>query len=296
MRKIKKSTENYENKIMQDKIANSFEAAFSDIRKVEVGGKTYYNLADLSLALNYSKLGYNSFLNTFKLKDRTKMLKTERCKRPIWFIDEIGFYTLIVKTHKLQNDKEQLDNYLAIVNYLVEMIKAETTKTTAIKDVTALPNSASQETKESKKRTKKTKKTDRAEQKLNFAYLENKTLNEANIPSGCFSVCVETYRLVNGYFLDNNYDLPVIGLHRKAICPDVALGKLFKSHLKTNKIAAFERKYLHQFPANYGRKEAECTYYDNSLLPLFESVVADWLKTEAKNYFANRDNKALNYL
>jgi prophage antirepressor-like protein len=120
--------------------------------------------------------------------------------------------------------------------------------------------------------------------------------NWSRVDQGYFSVISELFIRLYGRFEHEGYKIPDTALNGKEIRPDVSVGKLFSSYLRTNypQLAEQFKMYSHLFPDG---SEHDARQYKNDLLPVFiEFVDTDWIPNRASVYFKKRDPIALDYL
>lgn len=113
---------------------------------------------------------------------------------------------------------------------------------------------------------------------------------------GHFSVISELFIRLHGKFEHVGYRIPDKAITGKEIRPDVSVGRLFSSYLKTyhSHLADEFTYYNHLFPDGY---EVEARQYKNELLPVFiEYIENDWIPNCAGRYLGDRDKLALEYL
>ncbi|MEK0160206.1 BRO family protein [Pseudoalteromonas piscicida] len=120
--------------------------------------------------------------------------------------------------------------------------------------------------------------------------------NWSRVEQGYFSVISELFIRLYGRFEHEGYKIPDKALDGKEIRPDVSVGRLFSSYLKTNypHIADEYKMYSHLFPDG---SEFDARQYKNDLLPIFiQFVDTDWIPNRASGYFESRDPIALEYI
>ena len=122
-------------------------------------------------------------------------------------------------------------------------------------------------------------------------YLRRVVANQKNIPEGHFSVLNELAIVLIGPLVSLGYILP------EKLWPDISEGLMFAKWLRTEKGINTDDMptYVHQFED--GRPAVRAKAYPNELWPVFQKHLSGiWLKSRAREYFLERDPKALEYL
>jgi hypothetical protein len=120
-------------------------------------------------------------------------------------------------------------------------------------------------------------------------HLRRYMANKDNVPYGYFSMLNEVTLHLIGSLENMGYTLPSNRI------PDGSLGKMFSRYLRDESFPVDEYpKYPHHFED--GRIVYPRAYPDELLGKLRKFFVEVWLKERARDYFAERDPKALPYL
>ena len=119
-------------------------------------------------------------------------------------------------------------------------------------------------------------------------HIRRYTMNQHRVPPTHFSMLNQmVYRLL-APLEAHGYVLP------SGLMPDISLGKIFSNQLRDrgHKPDDFPT-YLHQFPEGDNRPDVYARLYPNSLLTEFNEMVDEWLRTRARAYFKQRDQRAI---
>ncbi len=120
-------------------------------------------------------------------------------------------------------------------------------------------------------------------------HLKRYMVNMPRVPYGYFSMLNEVTLSLIGPLEQMGYTIS------SAMIPDISLGKTFSKYLRDNGYPVDSYpKYLHKFEDG---REVEARAYPNDLIgTLRKFFVETWLKERSRQYFQERDPKALPYL
>jgi prophage antirepressor-like protein len=121
--------------------------------------------------------------------------------------------------------------------------------------------------------------------------------NFHKIDRNYFSVISELFVTLNAELEKVGYQIPNKGENGKQIMPDISVGRMFSTYLKSSKSPFHEthKLYNHSFPDN--RDDVEARMYPIEALPTFRKFIYQkWIPENAQKYFKERDSLALDYI
>jgi len=238
------------------------EQLLNEIKTVEIDGEIWFVASDVAKILGYKNApdAVNRHCKTRGIVKRD--IPTNSGVQSMILINEPNVYRLIIRS--------QLDSAEKFENWLFEEVVP------SIREKGYYG------------------KIDRT-QAPNF-YLRYKE-NLHKIDRNYFSVISELFVTLNAELEKNGYQIPDKGIKGQALYPDISVGKIFSSYLKTidSKFSGNYKTYLHSFPD--GRPDQEARMYPIEALPIFRRFIFEhWVPENAEKYFRQRDPLALDYL
>lgn len=122
-------------------------------------------------------------------------------------------------------------------------------------------------------------------------------LNFKKIDRNYFSVISELFVTLNAELEKYGYQIPDKGVNGKGLYPDLSVGKLFATYLKTIKsdFSNTFKTYKHSF--SDGRDDVDARMYPIEALAIFRKFVYEiWIPQHAQRYLAAKDPQFLKFL
>ncbi|OOQ60328.1 BRO-N domain-containing protein [Mucilaginibacter pedocola] len=231
----------------------------NDFTTIEIDGEPWFRAKDVCDLLEIT----NGPREIASLDDDEKLLYEIRIAgqmRKVNFVNESGLYRLVFKSKK--------SNAAKFRKWITKEVIPTIRKTGGFgKNQAAIPN---------------------------FVVRFNDNWDRTD--RGYFSVISELFIRLYGRFEQVGYQIPNKAFDGKEIRPDVSVGKRFASFLKDKHpdLEDHFKMYKHKFPNGL---EFDARQYKNDYLPLFIKFVdEDWMPNCARQYFLERDRKAIDYL
>lgn len=238
------------------------EQQLNEIRTVEIDGEIWFVGSDVAKALGYAKPS-NAISTHCKEKGTLKQgIPTLGGMQEVTVINEANIYRLVIKS-KLPT-AEKFEEWI-----FEEVLPSIRKKGFYGKiDRTQVPN----------------------------FYLRYQ-LNFAKIDRNYFSVISELFVTLNAELEKFGYQIPDKGVDGKGLYPDLSVGKLFASYLRTEKSEFNDthKMYWHSF--SDGRQDVEARMYPLEALSVFRKFVYEvWIPKHAERYLGGKDPQFLDYL
>ena len=121
--------------------------------------------------------------------------------------------------------------------------------------------------------------------------------NFHKIDRNYFSVISELFVTLYAELEKHGYRIPDKGETGKGMYPDISVGRMFSTYLKSidSEFKDLYKLYDHSFPDD--RDDVSARMYPIEAIPIFRKFVYDvWIPKNAQKYFKERDPSALDYL
>ena len=230
----------------------------NDFTTIEIDGEPWFRAKDICDLLGIQN-GRKVVAGLDDDEKLTYLIDTAGQMRNVNFVNESGLYAIIFKSTK--------PNAAKFRKWVTKEVIPTIRKTGSFGKPSGIPN-----------------------------FVRRYNDNWERIDRNYFSVISELFVRLYAQFEMIGYQLPDKAFDGKEIRPDVSVGLRFAKYLREKHpdLEDHYKTYKHRFPNGL---EVDARQYKNDYLPLFiEFVNNEWLPKYAKEYFLERDRKAIDYL